>query len=144
MRSDLFFRFLLMDKHAVDVLNGCRLLFGARDEDDTVSLKAFPLSDGEKGLFLTGTIEELTAKPIASQSTLSESKFNEAALSGKHFNRKFAAILACHCSLQGFHERRRQATVVFEGLGTIMYSYSCPLVKGGVKPGHWGGVKVGQ
>jgi hypothetical protein len=73
----------------------------ARNEDHSLSKKAFALAWLEDALWASVLIQQETAKTVARTAALTESEFDESALPGEHLHGEFSAIFTGHGPLNG-------------------------------------------
>ena len=92
----------------------------ARDQDDAIGLQALLHLRQQFSLRLSVFVDQLPSKAVAGRAALPESEGDQPALSGKHLRRQFPAVLASHCALHAFDDRRAETAIVLELLCAVV------------------------
>ena len=79
-------------KSGIDLPDDLDLIFGTRDQDDSVSLQALSFSTSQKSFRALVPVNQLAPQATPGRATLSKSHLDEAALARKHFDRELAAV----------------------------------------------------
>src|ERR1035437_6300526 len=104
----------------INLPNNLNLIFGTRNQDDSVRLQALSFSTSQKSFRALVPVDQLAPQAIAGRSTLSKPHLDEAALAREHLHRELAAVFRSHGALQSLEHRRRHAAVVLELLCAVV------------------------